>query len=219
MSVVAVLAGLVVAPLVRLIIFRYSVEVGQPWRQWRSDGRIRRIFLLGPPIATVELVLAGVLALVAWRVREPFPLLAFSWIAVIGVALAFVDVAVHRLPDALTLSAFVGGVGLLALAGEPRRLGVALLCSLGMTACYLTLTLINPAGMGLGDGKLALSLGLALGWFGGMVTLYGALAGFLLSGLYAVTMLVLGRVSRKDSIAHGPFMLLGALAALVWLPL
>ncbi|WP_117209914.1 prepilin peptidase [Allorhizocola rhizosphaerae] len=216
MGVLVVLAGLSVAPLVRLIIFRWSVDVGQPLR---AIPPLRRLLLVGPRVGTVEIVLVGVLGLLAWRVRDPVALVAFAWIAVIGVALAFIDLAVHRLPNALTLSAFLGGAVLLALAGEPRRLGIALLCSLGMTACYLMLSLMNPSGMGLGDGKLALSLGLALGWFGGMVTLYGAVAGFLLAGLYALVMLALGRVTRKDSIAHGPFMLLGALAALVWLPL
>lgn len=106
---------------------------------------------------------------------------------------------------------------LLALTFDFGRLGVALLCSLAMTAGYLTLILISPSGMGLGDGKLALSLGLALGWFGGWVTFYGAIAGFLLSGLFATAMLLAGRLGRKDSIAHGPFMLMGTLVALALL--
>src|SRR5687767_2391595 len=103
MGVVAVLAGLLVAPLVRLIVFRWSVDVGQPLRALPA---MRRVFRLGPPVGVVELVLVGVLALLAWRVRDPVALVAFAWIAVIGVALAFIDLAVHRLPNALTLSAF-----------------------------------------------------------------------------------------------------------------
>lgn len=166
---------------------------------------------------TVETLSVAVFALLAWRVNEPLPLLAFGWIAAIGVALAFIDVAVHRLPDRLTLPAFAGAVLLLALAGQPARLGIALLCGIGMAACYLMLILIHPSGMGMGDGKLALSLGLALGWFGGIVTVYGTVAGFVLSGLYAVMMLVSGRLGLKDSIPHGPFMLLGALTALTLL--
>lgn len=160
---------------------------------------------------------ASVLAVLAWRISDPFPLLAFAWIAVIGVALAFIDIAVHRLPDRLTLPAFGGAVILLALAGQPDRLVIALLGGLGMAACYLMLAVISPSGMGLGDGKLALSLGLALGWYGGIIVVYGTAAGFVLSGLYAVIMLIAGRVGRKDSIAHGPFMLLGTLTVLVLL--
>jgi leader peptidase (prepilin peptidase) / N-methyltransferase len=43
----------------------------------------------------------------------------------------------------------------------------------------------------------------------------GAAAGFLLAGLFAAVALALGRVSRKSSIPHGPFMLLGALATIL----
>lgn len=130
--------------------------------------------------------------------------------------MAFVDGAVHRLPDRLTLTAFVGAAFILAL-DDPTRAGWALLGSLALGGCYLLLAVANPAGMGLGDGKLALSLGLALGWFGWIAVIYGAAAGFVLSGLFAIAMLVIGRLGRKDSIAHGPFMLLGALAAITLL--
>jgi leader peptidase (prepilin peptidase)/N-methyltransferase len=136
---------------------------------------------------------------------------------VLGVALAFVDWSVHRLPDRLTLPAFAGAVVLLALDNQPARLGLALLCALALAACYLALTLVSRGALGLGDGKLALSLGLALGWFGGIVTVYGAAAGFILSGLYGAVMLASGRLGRKDSLAHGPFMLLGTLTALAFL--
>lgn len=171
----------------------------------------------GPAPFVVEAVAAAVLALLAWRLPMSLPLLAFGWIAVIGVALAFIDWSVHRLPDRLTLPAFGGAVVLLALDNQPGRLGTALLCALGMAACYLMLTVISRGGLGLGDGKLALSLGLALGWFGGIVTVYGTAAGFILSGLYGGAMLAVGRLGRKDSLAHGPFMLLGTLTALAFL--
>ena len=227
--VIVAAIGVLVAPLLRALIFRHSVVAGQPWRQ-RCPGCDRAVYAisplgrcfhcrtrLGPPPFAVEAVAAIALGLLAWRTPMSLPLLAFGWIAVLGVALAFIDVAVHRLPDRLTLPAFAGAVVLLALDNRPARLGTALLCALAMAACYLTLILISPSGLGLGDGKLALSLGLALGWFGGIVTVYGAAAGFILSGLYAVAMLAAGRLGRKDSVAHGPFMLLGTLTALAFL--
>jgi leader peptidase (prepilin peptidase)/N-methyltransferase len=227
--VIAAAIGVLVAPLLRALIFRHSVGSGQPWLRscpscdrpvlaldplGRCLGCRRR---LGPGPWVVEAVAAAALALLAWRLPMSLSLLAFGWVAVLGVALGFIDWAVHRLPDRLTLPAFGGAVVLLALDNRPSRLGTALLCALAMAACYLMLTLISGGGLGLGDGKLALSLGLALGWFGGMVTVYGAAAGFILSGLYAVTMLLVGRLGRKDSLAHGPFMLLGTLAALAFL--
>lgn len=227
--VIAAVIGVLVAPLLRALIFRHSVETGQPWRR-ACPGCDRPVLVLSPlgrcihchkrlgplPLA-IEAVAAVTLGLLAARLPLSLPLLAFAWIAVLGVALAFIDWSVHRLPDRLTLPAFLGAVGLLALDRQPGRLVTALLCALAMAACYLMLTLVGRGALGLGDGKLALSLGLALGWFGGIVTVYGAAAGFILSGLYGAVMLAAGRLGRKDSLAHGPFMLLGTLAALAFL--
>jgi leader peptidase (prepilin peptidase) / N-methyltransferase len=227
--VIAAVVGVLVAPLLRALIFRHSVASGDHWRRLCSScdrpvlalsplGRCLRCRArLGPPPFAVEAVSAAVLAVLAWRLPMSLPLLAFGWIAMIGVALAFIDWSVHRLPDRLTLPAFGGAVVLLGLDNQPGRLGTALLCALGMAGCYVMLTLISRGGLGLGDGKLALSLGLALGWFGGMVTVYGTAAGFILAGLYAGAMLAAGRLGRKDSLAHGPFMLLGTLTALAFL--
>lgn len=171
---------------------------------------------LGPPPLAVEAVAALTLGLVATLIHDPLPLLAFGWIAAIGIVLAFVDIAVHRLPDRLTLAAFGGSLALLALADLPRT-GRALLGALALFAVYGILVVANPGGMGFGDAKLALCLGLALGWYGWWAVIYGACAGFLLAGLFAAVMLMTRRMTRKDSLAHGPFMLLGALAALALL--
>ena len=65
--------------------------------------------------------------------------------------------------------------------------------------------------------KLALSLGLALGWFGWLAVVYGAALGFVLSGLFAIAMLATRKLTRKDSIPHGPFMLLGTLSTIMLL--
>jgi leader peptidase (prepilin peptidase)/N-methyltransferase len=151
-----------------------------------------------------------------WRVDDLLPLAALMWIALVGVVLAFVDFSVHRLPDRLTLSAF-GGAALFFALANLAHFAWALLGSVALSGLYLLLALANPAGMGLGDVKLALSLGLALGWFGWLAVFYGAAGGFLFSGIFAVAMLVSGKLTRKDSIPHGPFMLLGSLAAITWL--
>ena len=227
--VIVAAIGVLVAPLLRALIFRHSVETGEHWRRSCSTcdrpvyalsplGRCLHCRTrLGPPPWVVEAVAAFALGLLAWRLPMSLPLFAFGWIALLGVALAFIDWQVHRLPDRLTLPAFLGAAGLLALDNQPGRLWTAVLCALAMAACYLMLTLISRGALGLGDGKLALSLGLALGWFGGIVTVYGAAAGFILSGLYGGAMLAAGRLGRKDSLAHGPFMLMGTLTALAFL--
>jgi leader peptidase (prepilin peptidase)/N-methyltransferase len=176
---------------------------------------------IGPPRFVVEAVTAAVFALLAWRVDQPWPLAAYCWLGALGVALGFVDVTVHRLPDQLTMAALGGVLVLLGIAsivdGEFLRVAWAAVNGLGMAAAYLVLVLVYPAGMGLGDVKLALSLGTALGWLGWVATVLGTAAGFLAAGFVSVVLLAIGRVTRKTEIPHGPFMLLGTLATLVLL--
>ena len=60
------------------------------------------------------------------------------------------------------------------------------------------LFLIHPNGMGFGDVKLALSLGVVLGWYGWTVLFVGAFAGFLLGSLYGLGLMALRRAGPQD---------------------
>ena len=77
---------------------------------------------------------------------------------------------------------------------------------------------ISPSGMSLGDVKLAASLGTVLAWFSWRLLIGGGFAGFLLGGLFAGALLVGRRADRKHSIPFGPFMIAGAVLALVAWP-
>jgi leader peptidase (prepilin peptidase)/N-methyltransferase len=231
----AAVAGLLAGPLLRAQIFVHSVPAGEPWRHTcpHCGARMNGAFLpptgrcprcrarIGPPPGLVEVVTAVALAVVAWRVREPLPLLAIAWVALFGVVLAHVDVAVRRLPDRLTFPAAGGALILFGLSavvdGAYGRLVSAVACALALTAFYLVLVLVSPNGMGFGDAKAALPVGLVAGWFGWGVAVAAAVAGFLLAGVYATALLVLRRAGRKDHIAHGPFLLLGAFVAVALL--
>jgi leader peptidase (prepilin peptidase) / N-methyltransferase len=142
---------------------------------------------------------------------------ALCWAALLGVALGFVDAAVHRLPDALTAPAFVGTAVLLTAAalaeGRPGVLPRCLAAALALGALYGGMALVAP--MGLGDAKLAPTLGAVLGWFGWHAVLTGVFAGFLLAGLYGAALLVGRRAKGGDALPFGPFMLLGALLAVL----
>ncbi|MFD7263877.1 prepilin peptidase [Streptomyces sp. NPDC059874] len=135
------------------------------------------------------------------------------------VLLARVDRAVHRLPDVLTLplagaaAAGLGAAALLPRAGGDWR--GALLGGGALGAAYLLLFLINPAGMGFGDVKLALSLGVALGWYGWGVWVAGAFLGFLYGALYGLALVLRGPEARKRAFAFGPFMAAGALTGVL----
>jgi leader peptidase (prepilin peptidase)/N-methyltransferase len=141
-------------------------------------------------------------------------LVAYLFLAAVSVALALIDIDVHRLPDALVVAVAIGMVPLLsvvaAVDSEWSRLGQALIGGTALLLVYLALSLVRPGAMGLGDVKLAGVLGFALGWFGWGPLIVGAFAAFLLGGLFGVVLLATRRASRGGGIPFGPWMLAGA---------
>ncbi|MEU2361911.1 A24 family peptidase [Streptomyces noursei] len=137
----------------------------------------------------------------------------------VAVLLTLVDRRVQRLPDALTLPLAAGTAAALGtvgwLTGAPADALRALLAGPALAGCYLLLSLLNPSGLGLGDVKLALGLGVALGWYGWPTLVTGGAAGVLLAALYATYLLVTRRAGRKATMPLGPFMIVGALCGLL----
>jgi leader peptidase (prepilin peptidase) / N-methyltransferase len=167
-----------------------------------------------------EAVTAVVFALLALRLGPEADLPAFLYAGAVGVLLAFVDLEVRRLPNVLTFPSYPIAAALLgAAAFSQQDTGAFLRALAGMAALYafyLLLLVLHPAGMGWGDVKLAGVLGLYLGWLGWGTLVSGAFLGFLLGGITGVVLIVVGRATRKSSIPFGPYMLLGALLAVVW---
>ncbi len=177
----------------------------------------------GAPISRryplVELLTAAVFAGLAARLGADAALPAFLYLGGVGVVLALIDLDVHRLPNALTLPSYAVGVALLGGAAlVDGSVGPLLRGLLGMAALlvlYLLLALAYPAGMGLGDVKLAGLLGLYLGWLGWGAWAVGAFAAFLVGGVTGIALMAAGRAGRKSAIPFGPFMLAGALLAVL----
>lgn len=148
--------------------------------------------------------------------------MAFVTLALACAVLVVVDLADHRLPDAVvgpTYPLFFGLLTLAALAeGEPARLGRALLAGAVLALGFLMLALANRSGMGLGDVKLSGLLGGFLGWFGWPSLLLGTMAAFVLGGLFAVGLLMTGRGTRRTPVAFGPWLVAGAAVGAAWGP-
>jgi leader peptidase (prepilin peptidase)/N-methyltransferase len=232
-------AGLAAGPVLRAVIIGLSAPPGEPWRRacpdcgapagWRAAVRLAAgrcagcRARLGPGLWSVEAAAATLPGLLAAVVHPGLVLAAVCLLAVCVIPLAFIDLAVRRLPDVLTGPAYgVTALFLLLAAvagGDWSRLGRALLGGAAFAGFCLLLFLISPQGIGPGDGKLAASLGTALAWFGWAAVFGGALAGFLLAALYSTGLLVSGRAARKQQIAFGPFMITGALLVILVLPL
>lgn len=179
-----------------------------------------------PISARYPLVEAGtglLFGLTAWRfpvedAASAVVLVAYLYLASIAVALALIDLDVHRLPDAIVLpSIFVAAVILTiaaALGGDWGDLGRAAAGGAVLFVAYFLMLVAYPAGMGFGDVKLAAVLGIYLGWLGWGVLAVGAMAAFLLGGVFAVVLVVRGRADRGSGIPFGPWMLLGAVVGI-----
>jgi leader peptidase (prepilin peptidase) / N-methyltransferase len=174
---------------------------------------------IGAPPLALELCTAILLGGLAARVHPGLVLAAACWLAVCAVALAWIDVAVQRLPDLLTALAYGGTVGLLLLAAASGGHWPDLLRAAGgglaLAAAFLALAVISRAAIGLGDAKLSASLGTMLAWSGWPALAAGVFAGFLLAAVYGLGLLVSGRATRGQRIPFGPFMVAGTLLVLL----
>jgi leader peptidase (prepilin peptidase)/N-methyltransferase len=140
---------------------------------------------------------------------------AYLYLAAVGIALAFIDLDVKRLPDVLTLPSYGVALALLG-AGSLQDGGLLVRSVLGgaaMFGLYFALCFAYPAGMGFGDVKLSGVLGLYTAWLGWEVWAAGLLLGFLLGGAFGIVLVLAGRGGRKTAIPYGPFMIIGALTA------
>lgn len=143
---------------------------------------------------------------------------AWSLFLLFGLALIVSDMAARRLPNLLVglLSVFLWWVllfdALESRSGLPLR---AMVLAAALCGFYMTIRLLSKGGMGLGDVKLAVPIGFITGYMGLIPFLMAFIASSLLGGLYAFALLVLKRADRKTVVPFGPFMILGAFAALL----
>ena len=223
------LAGLMAGASLRGTVFRLSVASGSPERtacprctapvrRWAAVRCGRCGSSLGTPLV-LELATAAVLALLLGLLAGQPDMLAFGFFGALGVALAAIDIAVQRLPDKLTLPAYPVLIVLLAVpavAGhDVAALVRAVLGGVALAAGYLLLALLRPGQLGAGDVKLAGIAGLALGWLGWPALIAGAVLGFALSAVVSLVLLALRRVTLHSAICFGPFLLGGALLAVL----
>jgi leader peptidase (prepilin peptidase) / N-methyltransferase len=167
----------------------------------------------------VEVATGAVFVVLAMRIGLEPELPAFLYLGAIGVALWMIDLDVKRLPDAIVLPSYlVAGVLLLLAAVLDQDWSALFRAVLGMAilfAFYFLLAFIYPAGMGFGDVKLAGVLGLYLGWLGWAELVTGGFLGFLYGGVVGLGLMLVRRAGRKSQIPFGPFMLAGALTAIL----
>lgn len=233
-AILGVLAGAGVRP----IVFALSVPTAHPprtncphchtpvlRREWRAalalaSGRCRwcRARIAAPPVVA-EVALGVIFALLAYRQTEIWVVLAFCWLAAHGAAVALIDAAVQRVPNVLAASAYAAVMALLAVAAmvehHPAALLRAGLAGIGLTVVYGLLAVASRGGLGMGDVKLAASLGTALGWISVTALVAGTLLGLLLAAAYGFVAITTRQLRWRQHFALGPFLVLGTVTALV----
>lgn len=88
----------------------------------------------------------------------------------------------------------------------------SILSGLGAFLVFLAIAMVYPNGIGGGDVKLGAVIGLLVGYPGALIALWLAVVS---GGLIAIGLVVLRKLGRKDRMPFGPFLALGALAALL----
>jgi leader peptidase (prepilin peptidase) / N-methyltransferase len=124
------------------------------------------------------------------------------------VAISAVDLEHRIVPDRIVLPATV--VALVAQTALEPSLEWTL-AALGASLFLFLAVLAYPAGMGMGDVKLALLMGAVLGKLVGVALMLGMLAA-LVPGLYLLARH--GSAGRKMAIPFAPFLALGSVVAL-----
>ncbi len=172
----------------------------------------------------VELATALLFAAAALRFGADGALPAYLVFFVALVAVTVIDLEHYIVPNRIVVATLLVSVPLLVVAalveGEWSPLRTALLGSLAAGSALLVINLISPKGMGMGDVKLALVLGLFLGWIGFGHVVLGIFLGFLLGALGGVALIALKVRKRSDHVPFAPFLAGGAaLAVLVGEPI
>lgn len=170
------------------------------------------------PIA--ELATGVLFAIVTWSIGASWTLPAYLVLVTASVALTMTDVAVKRLPNRIVfLADAVGAVLLVAgalLDGEPGRLVGAAIGAMAYSGILLLIHLVVPHGLGFGDVKLAVLLGMFLGYLGLWEVALGFFLAYLFGGVLSVVLVVTKIRSMKDAIPFGPYMMAAALVVVVF---
>jgi leader peptidase (prepilin peptidase)/N-methyltransferase len=174
-------------------------------------GRCRncqvRIPLVYPAVELVTaLLIAG--CVLAFGLTMEAAVAAFF--CAVLVAVSAIDLEHRIIPNRIVLPATVVVLVANTLRDPSPKWALA---AVGASGFLFTAALIYPAGMGMGDVKLALLMGAALGASVSVALMAGMLAA-MVPGI--VLFARFGSKARKMGIPFGPFLALGSVVALFW---
>jgi leader peptidase (prepilin peptidase)/N-methyltransferase len=167
----------------------------------------------------VAVVCAGLFGALAARFEDSWALPAYLVLAVALVALSAIDLEHFILPNRIVYP--LGGVMIVLLAiaslgdDDFEAFGRGMIAGVVAFMVFFVLHMISPRSMGFGDVKLALVLGLSLGWLGWGEVLLGLFLGFLYGALVGIALIVTRVRKRNEALPFGPFLAAGALTTIL----
>jgi leader peptidase (prepilin peptidase) / N-methyltransferase len=167
----------------------------------------------------VELLTAGLWVAMAARFGAEWDLPPYLVLVSGLVALSLIDLDLFLLPNRIMYPTGIAMTALFGLAavldGGGDALLRALLCGVVAFLVFFVIHVISPRGMGFGDVRLSLVLGIALGWLSWRHVYLGLFLGFLLGAVVGVALIATGVKTRKDHVPFGPFLAAGAVIAIL----
>ncbi|BAT71125.1 leader peptidase (prepilin peptidase)/N-methyltransferase [Thermosulfidibacter takaii ABI70S6] len=126
---------------------------------------------------------------------------------------AFIDINHYILPDSITIGTALWGLAASFLGFSPVDIKSSLIGLLACGGLFFIIAVASRGGMGLGDVKLAASIGANFGWKIGITCLFLSV---FLGAFYGITMMLLKKKRRKDRIPFGPFMIISIYICAFW---
>jgi len=196
----------------------------------QAQRDVRRLRVSGETFGAVRstefslviILVAGASSVLWWiaaqRFEEDLTVLGFGILIAVGLRLMLIDIDTHLLPSSIVYRSIAVAVPLLVLTAFNDSTGSITTMFLGALIMWVlmkTLEVLSRGDLGGGDVRLALLLGLYTGWLSLEHVAIAVVAGFAGAGLFALALVVLRRAGRRTHIAFGPFLIAGALLAVL----
>jgi leader peptidase (prepilin peptidase)/N-methyltransferase len=170
-----------------------------------------------PRYIFVELGTAALFAGLAARLGYNWDLPAFLVLFAGLLSLACIDLEHLLLPKNVVYPVLILVALLLVVAsadsGDWHRLMVAAIGSVAWYALFFIINLASPRILGFGDVRLALLLGLGLGWFGWRFVVIGFFAANVIGAVIGLTLIATKRMSHDQPIPYAVFLAMGTAVA------
>lgn len=163
-------------------------------------------------VGIVALTVAGVVGVVVAHRDAPLTAALLAAVVVAYGVLSIIDAAEQRLPNRITLP-LAGASAVAVLVGGVVRSDIgAGFGAIGVGLAFAVVLFLLRFGMG--DVKMALTVGTIAGWLGADTVVATMLSGAIAGGVVAVALIAIHR-RRTITFSYGPFLAIGSVIGMI----